>query len=141
MKEKELVLLKHLRENARKSFVKISKEVQIPVSTLFDVLGRLERNVILKHTSLVDFSKLGYSLKVNFIIACEDKHKVKKFLLEHSNVNTLSSLINGSDFFVECIFKDMKEVMNFREDMQYIGIKDIEEIFVVEEIKKEEFGF
>ena len=127
MKEKEAVLLKHLRQNSRKSLVKISQEENIPVSTLFDTLKKLESSIVLKHVSLIDFLKLGYGTKVHFVISSKKKQELKEFLMQNHNVNTLSSLINGYDFYVECIFKDLKEMTEFKEKLEKFEINNLEE--------------
>jgi len=88
----------------------------------------------------LDFSKLGYSLKASFIISTKQKQELKDFLIQHPNVNTLSSLINGYDFFVECIFKDFKGLIAFKEKLQSFQTEDIQESFIIEELKKEGFG-
>jgi DNA-binding Lrp family transcriptional regulator len=45
LKEKDLILIKHLRQNSRKSLANISRETNIPISTLFDRLNELEKTV------------------------------------------------------------------------------------------------
>lgn len=141
LKEKELILLQHLRQNSRKSLAKISKETNIPISTLFDTLKGLESNIITKHVSLLDFSKLGYSLKANFAIRSKQKQRLKEFLMQNQNVNSLFSLINGFDFYAECVFRDLKQLIEFREQVENYDIKKLEETFIVDEIKKEGFVF
>ncbi|MBD3249081.1 hypothetical protein GF336_03475 [Candidatus Woesearchaeota archaeon] len=135
--EKEEILLKHLRLDSRKSLAKISKETNIPVSTLFDLLKRLENKVINKHTSLMDFSKIGYGLKMIFAITTKDKNTMKEFLIKNPSVNTVSSSINNCDFHVECIFKDMKEMSVFKESLEELELTNLEETFIVDELKKE----
>ncbi len=139
MKEKELCLIKHLREDGRKSLTDISKETEIPVSTLFTVLRKLEEEIIAKHTSLLDFSKIGYSIKTHFVLSSDNKKELKKYLMSNKHVNTLQSLMNDSDFYVECIFKDMAEMSDFKEDLNKKNAKINQENFVVDEIKREEF--
>jgi len=140
LKQKDKAIIKHLRENSRKSLTKISKETNIPVSTIHDKLKRLESGVIKRHVSLIDFSKLNYSIKVHFVVRSEQKNKLKSFLMSHFSVNTISSVINNYDFYIECIFKDLKELDEFKEELQKFKIKDIQETMIVEELKKEDFG-
>lgn len=139
LREKERLLLNKLRENSRKSLAKISKETKIPVSTLFDMLKKMENEYVVRHVSLVDFSKLGYSFKVNFVLGTKDKMKLREHLMKHPLVNQLSTLINGNDFFVECLFKDLKQMTDFKEELSSFSITSLEECFVVEELKKEGF--
>ena len=139
LSEKEQILLKILRDNSRKSLSKISKETDIPISTLFELLKRLEQKCIHKHVSLVNFSHLGYNVKMNFALKVNNKEGLRKLLKTHKNVNTLSTVLSEYDFFVETIFKDLKEMMDFKESIERFGIITSDEFFVVDELKKEGF--
>jgi DNA-binding Lrp family transcriptional regulator len=134
---KEILLLKHMRNNSRKSLNSLSKESGIPTSTLFDILKRLEKKIVIKHVSLVDFSKLGYNIKTVFSIKTNQKKEIKDFLINEKNVNSLSSLING--FHAECIFRDLKEMDEFKERLKQFQTEEINEFFIVDEIKRESF--
>ncbi len=139
LKEKDLEIIKHLRKNARKSLADISRETGVPISTVFDKLNRFEGSLINKHTTLLNFPALGYALKVNYLIKCKDREKVKDFLVNHKSVNTLSRINNGSDFFVEAIFKDMNEMEEFSESLEDLGLYKSEKYHIIEELKKEDF--
>ena len=62
---KDRQIISHLRNNARIPLTTMSKLTKIPVSTLFDRLKTNEDDIITKHTSLLDFAKLGYNARVN----------------------------------------------------------------------------
>ena len=94
--EKELILLNNLRENSRKSLAKISEETEIPTSTLFNTLKRLESEVIVRHVSMIDFSKIGFSFRVCFAISSKQKQELKDFLMNHSNIFIASGKFNHS---------------------------------------------
>jgi len=134
---KEILLLKKMRNNSRKSLNSLSKELDIPTSTLFDTLKKLESEVIIRHTSLVDFSKLGYGIKVIFSINTNQKKDLREFLIVNENVNSLSSLING--FQAECVFRDLKEMTEFKERLKKFEIEELKEFFIVDEMKREGF--
>jgi len=68
LKGRERLLLSHFRRNARESLTTISRETRVPVSTIFDKLKHYERQFIRKHTTLVDFSKLGYMTRANVML-------------------------------------------------------------------------
>jgi len=138
--EKEIALLGHLRQDARKSLARISKETRIPTSTLFDVLKRLESGPIIRHVSLVDFSKIGYSLKVNFLMSSKKKNELREYLLQHSCVNSLHSVTGEHNFYAECIFRDLKDMIEFKESLSQFSITSLENFFVVDDIKREGFG-
>ncbi len=140
LSEKETKLLKHLRENSRESLTSISAKTGIPVSTLFDVLKKLESGVIIKHVPLLDFSKIGYNIRVNFAINSKNNSKMREFLANHRNVNSLSSLIdNNFSIFAECLFKNLKEMSDFKDSLSRFEVTNISENFIVEELKKEDF--
>lgn len=139
LNKKEIILLQHLRKNSRKSLADISKETKIPVSTLFNVLKRLESKAIARHTSLIDFGKAGYTFRVCFALSSRQKKALKEFLIKSQKVNNLYSLTNDHDFFVECIFKSMQELIWFREELEKYKLDAIEETFIIDELKREEF--
>jgi DNA-binding Lrp family transcriptional regulator len=139
LKKIDLEILKHLRKDARKSLADISRETGAPISTVFDKLNRFESSLINKHVSLLNFPALGHSLKVNYLIKCRDRDKVKDFLFNHKNINTLYRINNGSDFLVEAIFKDMNEMEEFSEALDELSIYKAERYHVIEELRKEDF--
>ncbi len=139
LKEKDIEIIKHLRKNGRISLADISRNTGTPISTVFDKLNKFENTIINKHTTLLNFPALGYALKVNFLVKCKDRDKVKEFLAKNKNVNTLYRVNNGSDFFIEAIFKDMNEMEEFSEALEDLGLYKNEKYHIIEELKKEDF--
>jgi Lrp/AsnC family transcriptional regulator for asnA, asnC and gidA len=139
-KTDKLILIE-LRKNARKPLAEISRNTGIPVSTIFDRLKKLEKNVVHKHTALIDYSKVNHNMIVNFIIKTDEteREKLKDFLESHKNVNSIYRITSGYDFMVECIFKDMKQIEDFNEELYNFKIKNKSQFHVIEELKKEEF--
>ena len=62
--KKEMQVIAALRKNSRASLAKISKEIKVAKSTVFDRIKRHESGLIQKHTSLIDFRRLGYNARV-----------------------------------------------------------------------------
>ena len=138
--KKELLILTKLRENSRKSLASISRETGIPISTVFEKVNDLGEEIISKYSPLLDFSKIGFGLKVNFLLkSVKKKDELKKFLIENKNVNSVLRINREFDFFVECFFSSMKEIEEFKESIKNFKIQDKREFFIIEEIKKEEF--
>ncbi|MBW3015754.1 hypothetical protein KY330_04995 [Candidatus Woesearchaeota archaeon] len=131
----ELLLLRFLRMDSRKSLASISKETSIPISTLFEGLKRLKKKVKLRHTSLLNYQRLGYNIRINFILQSRDK-RLKEFLMQNQNVNTLSSMM--SSYYAECVFRNFKEVIAFKEKLEEF-CSDTSEIMIIDELKREEF--
>jgi DNA-binding Lrp family transcriptional regulator len=142
MAEKELVILSHLRQDARKNLTAISKETGIPVSTIFDKLRRYEEEgMIKKHTAMLDFSKLGYEVKVHIALKVPREHRdsLRTYLLKEPLVNSVYRINNGYDFMIEAFFKNINDVHEFVEGLERFRVKSPEEYYVLEEIKKEAF--
>ncbi len=139
--KKELLILTHLRADSRKSLAMISRETSIPISTIFDKVNKLGKSTISKYSPLLDFQKLGFGLRVNFVLKANDKKKqeLKDFLLTNKNVNCILRLNNCFDFFVEAVFRDMKGIEEFSESLEKFKIKKKKKFFVIEDLKKEEF--
>ena len=139
--KKEILILKHLRTDSRRSLAKLAREQGIPVSTLFTRVNQLESSVIKSNTTLLDFSRLGYNLVTFIFLKLKDnsKQEVIDFLTKHPNTNSLSRINNGFDFFLESIFNNMGSYTKFCEDLKKLNIKTKDIFFVVEELKKEDF--
>ena len=142
MNKKDLLIISHLRQNARMPLTKMSKKTQIPVSTIFDRLKINKNNLIIKHTSLLDFSKLGYHTRANIMLRVdrEDKEALKEFLIMNQSVNSVYKINNGFDFMVEGIFKQIKDMEEFIEAVEErFKITEKKSFFIIEDLKKEAF--
>jgi DNA-binding Lrp family transcriptional regulator len=141
MKDKELLLISHFRSNARKNLTKISKETGIPISTIFSKLKQYEGDVIRKFTSLLDFQKLGYDMRVSILLKVdkEDRENVGNFLAKHSSVNSVFRINNTYDYLIEGIFRNMQEVHQFMEQIEKFKILDKEQFYILDDIKREAF--
>ena len=101
-----------------------------------------EKRFILRHTALVDFNKLGFTVRshVSLRVERQDKSKLQNFLLKSVHVNSLYKINNGFDFLVEAIFKEIKELDEFIELLESkFNIIDHREHFIINDIKRESF--
>ncbi len=142
LKSKERILLSHFRRNARESLTTISRETRVPVSTVFDKLKHYEQSFIRKHTTLVDFSKLGYQTRANVMlkVAVEQRNALKEHLLRCEHVNSLFKVNNGYDFLVEMVFRHIKDLEDFLEALERkYTISEKTVFYIIEDICREEF--
>lgn len=142
LKSKERLLLSHFRRNARESLTTISRETQVPVSTIFDKLKHYEAQFIRKHTTLIDFAKLGYMTRANVMlkVAVEHRDVVRNYLLKHENVNSLFKINNGYDYLAELVFHHLKDLEDFLETLeQKYTITEKTVFYIIEDICREEF--
>ncbi len=141
-KEEDLMFLSCLRQNARVQLTKLSKKINMPVSTLFDRLKMHEKNIIIKHTSLFDFAKLGYSIRSTVFLKVNknDKDELRKYLMAHQNVNSCFRVNQDYDFMVEVLFKDIISLEEFIEKIEEkFKIVRKQSYYIIEDMKREAF--
>lgn len=139
---KDLKIISYLRHNSRMSLTTISRKTRIPVTTIFDKLKKNEKKIIIKHTSLINFSLLGFNMKVNMLLNVDisDKVHIRDFLTNNKNINSIYRIGSEFDYMVEGIFRDMKESEDFIDFLKLkFNIKKIKSFYVVEDIKREDF--
>jgi len=139
-KEEEFII--HLRRDSRMTLKELSRKTTIPISTLHDKLKRFQNEFIIKHSSLIDFKKIGYSARANIIIKvnAEEKECLKEYLLTHKNINNMFRINNGYDFLLDVIFKDIEDSEKFIEELETdFKIKKIEVHYLISNLKTEEF--
>lgn len=142
MNQKDLKIIAYLRQDARMPLTKMSRKTQIPVSTIFDRLKTNEKQFITKHTSLLDFGKLGYNTRANITLKVDraDKQALQEFLLKHHSVNSVYRINNGFDFMVEGIFVHIKDIEEFIDKIEgKFKITDKKSYFIIEDLKREAF--
>ena len=141
--EKDLLILSHLRQDARMKLTDMSRATRIPVSTLFDKIRIYADNgLIKKSTSLVRFEGFGYHAKalILFSVSKKDRQKLFELLNTSHSVNSLFKINNGWDFMAEMIFPGVKEVEEFIESIEEkVKLKGRKIFYVIDELKKEEF--
>lgn len=142
MNKRDFLIISHLRKDCRKNLTSMSKETGIPVSTIFDRIKAHEKGIIKKHTAIIDFSKLGYTTRVNMMLKIrkEQREEAKNYLAKQENVNSIFKINNNYDFLIEGIFENIKELEEFLDRMDdRFEIEAKELYYIVDEIKKEAF--
>lgn len=142
MNKKDLLVLSNLRQNARETLTRMSRKTGIPVSTLFDKIKLRMNGIIMKHTCLIDFTKLGYKTRANILIRVkkEQREVFKDYVLKENSINSAYKVNNGYDLLLEGIFRDIEDIESFFERLEKdFDIEAKEVYYVINEIKKEEF--
>ena len=142
MKEKDLLILANLRQNARETLTGISQKTKVPISTIFDKMKALEKGIITKHTAIVDFAKLGFSTRANMTLRVDknERDRVREFLENHHNVNSIYKINNGYDFLVETVFKSIRELEDFTETVESrFKVRELQVYYIIDDIKREAF--
>ena len=142
LRKADFLFLTLLRQNSRQTLTNISKKTKIPISTLYEKLKNHEKSFILKHTTLIDFNKLGYHCKAKIMLSLpkDDRDRIRGFLKEHSQVNSLFKINNGYDFLAEGVFENVKDLEDFIEELEEkFNIRDKKVFYVIEDVKRESF--
>ena len=142
LSNKDLRILSHLRQNSRLTLTMMSKRTNIPISTIYDRLKLHTGGIIQRFTSLIDFSSLGYTTRANLIVKVsrENRDELREFLMKHPNVNCVFKINNEFDFMVETVFKNIKEVEEFKDKLEgRFSVEDMKIFYVVEDLKREGF--
>ena len=142
MDKDDLALLAQLRKNSRMKMTRMSRELDIPVSTIFERLKGPLGSYIKRFTCLLNTSEVGFNSRATLILKVdnEQKEEVRSFLEKHQNVNSLYRINNGYDFLLDAIFKQMIDLEEFIEQLEKrFKIKHKEVYFIIDEIKQESF--
>jgi DNA-binding Lrp family transcriptional regulator len=142
MEDKRKKLINTLRVDSRQKLSTISKHTKIPISTLFDYLKDLQKDIIQKSTILLDFAKLGLHTRAQIFLKVnlEDKEKIKSHLSFNACINNLYRINNGWDFILETIHGNVKELDQFLESLSCKFRIEKQEIhYLIEDIKREGF--
>lgn len=140
--KKSLLIISALRQDARLSLTKMSKQTRIPVSTLHDKIKEYMGSLIRKHTAIIDFSKLGYNTRALVFLKVEREYRqpLQDFLQSCKNVNNLAKINNGYDFLIEFVFEHIKDMEDMLETIETrFKVNSKETYYIIEEIKRESF--
>lgn len=138
----DLLFISYLRKNARETLTRISRKTQIPISTLYDKLRSNHNNIITKHTTLIDFARLGFNCRASVALKVEreQRDEIRGFLMKSPSVNNLFKINNGFDFMLDAVFHNVKEMEDFMDVLQSkFKILDQKTHFIIEEIERENF--
>ena len=136
------MILSKFRENSRESLTRMSRKISVPVSTIYEKLKNYEKSVIKRHTSLLDFNKLGFNTRATIILKVnkENRDKLRQFLLDNKYVNSFYKINNGYDFLIETVFRELNEAECFVEELENnYEVREKLVYYIIDEIKKEAF--
>ena len=91
---------------------------------------------------MLDFTRLGFNTRANIVIKVkkELRDQLRDFLIDNKAINSLYRINNGFDFLIEVVFKEIKDVEFFVEQLENnFKIEKKEIYYIIEELRKEEF--
>jgi Lrp/AsnC family transcriptional regulator len=142
LNDKDREIMRHLRKNARVSLTDVADELGMPTSTVYDRVRRAEKKIVHKHTTLLDFNKMGYNGRttVAFKMSASSIQPALAYLKGHPNVNTLCRINHGYDFLAELVFPTLVQLHDFLDDFGQQHQVVSQQLFqIIDDIKREEF--
>jgi len=142
IQKKDLQIISNLRADSRQTLTDISKKTKIPISTIYDRLKANEGNLIKRHTCLLDFDMLGFTTRAKVLLRVDKsvREETKEYLMKHRNINTLEKINNNYDFLFEVVFRQIKELEDFLEQLEEkFKVKSKQVFYVIEDVKRESF--
>lgn len=134
--KKQLSILAELRKDSRQKLSNIARKLGMPITTFHDNYKKIQ-HIIKSHNTLIDFEKLGYSFRMNFIFRMKNKNILNDFLLNHKNIDAIQLINNKNTLLVWGIFQKTSQAYEFKEILEEKGIRNIRLSHVIEEISKE----
>jgi len=139
--EKDLRVLKILKEHANLTTSQISKKTRIPITTVHNRIRKLKRDGVIKNYTLnVDFDKLGKPLKAFIMMTVEQKgtsqSDMGKKIREIDGVESVDVVTGTTDIIAEVRSEDMHALNELiTEKIRRInGIDKTQTLMVLEEI-------
>lgn len=143
MDAKELQIVAQLRQDARMQITQISKNTRIPISTIYDRIKNNKAGLMTRNVTLVDFNKLGFSCRVTIALRLkkkEERDTVREHLQKNFNVNSLFKINNGYDYMIDAVFRNVKEVEHFLENIEeQFKVAEMKTYYVIDELARERF--
>ncbi len=139
---KDVKIITELRKNARESLTEISKKTHIPISTIYTRLMGYKGDIIKKHTTLLDFTALGYHTVAMIFVSCnqEEKEALTNALIKAESVNSVFKLNNEYQLMFEGVFRTVLEVDEFLEKIEdRFTITKRKIFYVAKELRREAF--
>jgi len=139
LNKSELHLLSMLRSNARTSVTSLANRATLPVRTTFEKLQHLEKKVITKYVTLLDFFRLKFPIRIYFFIATNNHQEVLDFLKKNNHVNSCYLLQHTGEFAIDAIFPSFQQAQIFKEQLHSLDLTFFQEHYIAETLAQEQF--
>lgn len=137
--EKDVQIIKMLRENARTPYAKIAEGLGVSDVAVLKRIRRLERQgVIKKYTIEVDLAKLGYRVSsfTGLDVSSEHLFRVVEFLKSKDYVRYLAITTGDHSLIAEIVAGSNEELARIHEELSGLpGVRRVCPAIVMEVVK------
>lgn len=116
IEELDRKILNVLNRDARMSFRRIAKELEISPTTLYTKVKKLEKSGVLKgYIPLIDKESVGYDLMaiISLRVRQEKDIEVQKAIAKFPQVGAVYEVTGNWDLILVCYFKGRDDLANF----------------------------
>jgi len=140
MDQLDLDILNCLRENARLSASKISRQVNLSVSSVLERIHRMEeQGVIQRYTTIVDQAKLGRPLMMLMGVSIESPQYYERFearIREEEDVIDCEYLTGNMDYLLRVTAESHQHLQNLHHRIAMMeGVSSITSYYVLKNVK------
>jgi len=143
LNDKELQILKLLRENARATVTEIAHKTNLPRSTVYEKIKKFRQSgIVSKYSCLISFNQLGLpiSVKVLFKVDGTDREKLGNLLADSPHTNNVVKLGNEFDYLSSFMFSSMEDLHKYIDELNgKCKLQDYRILYVAKELKREGF--
>jgi DNA-binding Lrp family transcriptional regulator len=141
MKDYEKEIIAHLRKGEKINMSEIARKMNLPITTVIDRIKRIEDKYLVKHSVILDYSKIGYNAPALLAIkANSDKHEnLLDFLKLQNNVNAIMRTNSNYSFLVEVVCKNNLELIKWIEETKSRFCMDITPFQILKVEDREKF--
>lgn len=141
---KDMEILSCLRKDARQPLKKISKQIGLPISTIYDRIMRLEKNGLIEsYTVMINYKKLQYPIKATIFLKATngERQKLENVAFDSINTNKLVKLTGDEfNYLIEGVFSGMDALAAFVDKISAnCNLEKHKVYYMIDEIKKEAF--
>ncbi len=139
--EKSRKILKLLQENGRESIRKISNQLNLKPTSVFNRIKKLEESIINKYTILINKEALNYNVIAFVFISYksgkENQEQLAEQLSKYQEITDVSIITGEWDLLIKIVEKNVKSLGNFITKIlrNKEGIEKTNTIIVLNEVK------
>jgi Lrp/AsnC family leucine-responsive transcriptional regulator len=140
LSDKEKYLITALRQNSRTNIKELAKKISCPISTLYDIMHKLEKKKIIEYIAKLDYNKIGYHIQTIILLktTTEETDKLRSYLNAKPELNTIYCINNKTSYFVEAICQTQHELNELLEEIEENNtLTQINVYTIIETIQKE----
>ena len=142
LNDKEMQVLKLLRENARATVTEIAHKANLPRSTVYEKIKKFKQlGIVRKYSCMMNFNQLGFPIRAEVLFkSSSDKKQLGIALASTPFTNNLVKLGNDYDYLASFAFNSMGDLHKYLDELSTeLHLQECKVLYVAKELKNEGF--